>query len=96
VKPVTVPSRAKVLNSLLKKARRRNVIIESADGERFVLAAISQWQGFDVGASDDFAVEVRRTARNKKLAKLMAARRAKDKGKPRLSLEQVRKEIGLK
>jgi len=85
-----------VLNSLLKKARRRNVIIESADGERFVLAAISQWQGFDVGTSDDFAVEVRRTAQNKKLAKLMAVRRAKDKGKPRLSLEQVRKEIGLK
>jgi len=85
-----------VLNSLLKKARRRNVIIESADGERFVLATISQWQGFDVGTSDDFAVEVRRTAQNKKLAKLMAVRRAKDKGKPRLSLEQVRKEIGLK
>ena len=85
-----------MLNSLLKKARRRNVIIESADGERFVLAAISQWQGFDVGTSDDFAVEVRRTAQNKKLAKLMAVRRAKDKGKPRLSLEQVRKEIGLK
>jgi hypothetical protein len=96
MKPVTVPSGAKVLNSLLRKARRRNVIIESADGERFVLASISDWQGFDVGTSDDFAVEVGRTARNKKLAKLMATRRAKDKGKSRRSLEQVRKELGLK
>ena len=94
MKPLTVPSRARALNSLLEKARRRNVILESVDGERFVLASISQWQGFDVGASDDFAVEVKRTARNKKLAKLMAARQAKDKDKPRLSLEQVRKELG--
>jgi len=95
MKPVTVPSRAKALNSLLKKARRRNIILESADGERFVLAAIAEWQGFDVGHSDEFAVEVRRTARNKQLAKLMAARRAKDKNKPRLSLEKVKKELGL-
>lgn len=96
MKPVTIPSRAKALNSLLKKARRRNVILESADGERFVLASIAHWQGFDVGNNKDFAVEVKRTAQNKELAKLMAKRRAKDRGKPRLSLEEVRKELGLK
>jgi len=49
LKPVSVPSTSKTLNSLLKKARRRNVILESADGERFVLAPISDWQGFAVG-----------------------------------------------
>ncbi len=96
MKPVTISSRAKALNSLLKKARRRKVILESADGEQFVLASLSQWQGFDVGASEDFAVEVKRTARNKKLAKLMAERRTKDKGKPRHSLEKIKKELGLK
>ena len=96
MKPVTIPSRAKVLNSLLKKARRRNVILESADGERFVLASIEAWQGFDVGESEDFAVEVKRTARNKKLAKVMAERRAKDKDRPRFSSEEIRKELGLK
>ena len=95
MKPVAVSSRAKTLNTLLKKARRRNVILESADGERFVLAPIAEWEGFDVGNSDDFAIEVKRTANNKKLAKLMAKRRAKDTGKPRLSLEGVRKELGL-
>ena len=95
MKPVVVSSRAKALNNLLKKARRRNVILESADGERFVLASITQWEGFDVGNNADFAVEVKRTAQNKKLAKLMATRRAKDKGKPRLSLEEVKKELGL-
>lgn len=96
MKPVTIPSRAKALNSLLKKARRRNVILESADGERFVLAPISDWQGFDVGESEDFSVEVKRTVRNKKLAKVMAERRVKDKGKRRFSSEEIRKELGLK
>jgi PHD/YefM family antitoxin component YafN of YafNO toxin-antitoxin module len=96
MKTVFVPTQAKALNSLLNKARHRNVVIESADGERFVLASIKQWQGFDVGDSDDFAEETKRTAQNKKLAKAMADRREKDKGKPRLSAAQVRKEIGLK
>ncbi len=95
MKPVVVSARAKALNNLLKKARRRNVILESADGTRFVLASITRWEGFDVGNSADFAVEVKRTAQNKKLAELMCTRRAKDKGKPRLSLDEVKKELGL-
>jgi hypothetical protein len=41
LRPVSVPSTSQTLNSLLKGARRRNVILESADGERFVLAPIS-------------------------------------------------------
>ena len=92
---IFVPTKAKALNSLLDKARHRNIVIESADGERFVLASIKQWQGFDVGDSDDFTEEAERTAQNKKLAKAMADRRMKDKGEPRLSAAQVRKEIGL-
>lgn len=95
MKPVAVSPRAKTLNDLLKKARRRNVILESPDGERFVLAPIGHWVGFEVGDSDDFAVEVRRTAANKKLAKFMAQRRVHDKSQPRRSLEEVRKELGL-
>lgn len=95
MKPVTVSSRAKILNDLLRKARRQNVILEAADGERFVLASIAQWEGFEVGQSRDFGGEVKHTARNKKLTKLMSERRAKDKGQPRLSLADVRKQLGL-
>jgi len=91
-----VSTQERKLSALLKKARRRNVILESADGERFVLASISNWEGFDVGDSDDFAEEVKKTAQNKKLAKFMSERRASNKGKPRYSAEQVRKELGLK
>ena len=96
MKPVPVSSTSKVLNSLLKQARHRNVILESADGERFVLASISDWQGFDVGKSQDLAKETKRTARNKDLTKLMSTRHAKDKVKARVSAEEVKKQLGLK
>jgi len=96
MKPIPVPPDAKVLNSLLKKARRQNILLESADGQRFILAAIDAWEGYPVGADDDFAVEVGRTARSKRLAKAMAKRRSEDAGTSHLSLEQVKKELGLK
>jgi hypothetical protein len=96
MKPIPVPPDAKVLNSLLRKARRRSIVLEAADGQRFVLAAVDHWESYPVGASEDFAVEVRRTARSKRLAQVMAKRRADDAGAPRLSLEQVKKELGLK
>ena len=96
MKPVPVPSTSKILNSLLKKARRRNVILESADGERFVLASISDWQGFDAGLNSDFSVEVSRTAANKDLASLMARRRAKDKARPAVSAQDLKRQLGLK
>ena len=95
MKTVTVPARAKTLNALFKQAHRRNVILESATGERFVLASITNWEGFDVGNSDDFAVEVKHTAQNKKLAQRMAERRKEDQGRPTISLEQVRQELGI-
>lgn len=96
MKPTFIPRQEKTLNELFKQARRRNVILESADGQRFVLAAISNWQGFDVGDSDDFAEEVKRTAQNKELAKFMAERRKRSKGKPTYTADEVRKQLGVK
>jgi hypothetical protein len=95
MKPVTVSARSKTLNSLLNKARRHSVVLESADGARYVLAPLGEWEAFDVGNSEDFAIEVKRTARNKKLIKLMKERREHDKGQPLVSIEAVRKELGL-
>jgi hypothetical protein len=95
MKTITVSASAKTLTALLKKARRRSLILESPDGERYVLAPIRDWEGFSVGRSQDFAIEVRRTARNKKLAQLMAERREQDKGKPRVSLKDFKKELGF-
>lgn len=96
MKPIPVPPNARALNALLKKARRRNVLLESANGERYVLAAVDNWQGFDVGDDTDFSVEVRRTAKHKRLAQVMARRREADAGSARISLGQAKKELGLK
>jgi len=94
MKTITISPRAKTLNTLLKKARRRSLILETVDGERFVLTPLHDWLGFDVGDSDDFAEEVKRTAQNKKLMKLLADRKKKNGGK-RYSIEEVKQELGI-
>jgi len=96
MKPTFIPQQEKTLNALFKQARRRNVILESVDGQRYVLAAISNWQGFEVGDSDDFAEEVKRTAQNKELMKFLAERRKRSKGQPTYTAAEVRKQLGTK
>jgi len=92
MKTVMVSARSRTLNDLLKKARRPGLILQSADGQRFVLTSVEQWEGFDVGADDDFVREVKKTARNKKLMKLLAGRRSNGK---RIPLAKVKEELGL-
>ena len=94
MKTITIPTRAKAINDLLKKARRRSVILETADGQRYVLTAVSNWEGFDIGNSEDFGEEVKRTVQNKRLIKFLVERRKTSKGKSK-SLEEVEKELGL-
>jgi hypothetical protein len=94
VKTISVSPRAKTLNALLKKARRRSLILESADSERFVLAALQGWQGFDVGDGEDFAEEVKRIAQNKKLMKLLTERKKKN-GNKGYSIEVVKQELDI-
>ena len=94
MKTFSVSARAKTLNELLKKARRGTVILQSADGQRFALTSVNDWEGFEVGSGQDFAREVARTGQNKKLMKSLAARRktAQTRGIP---IAQVKKQLGL-
>ena len=94
MRTITIPIRAKGINDLLKKARRRSIVLETADGQRYVLTALSNWEGFDVGNSEDFGEEVKRTVENKRLMKFLAERRKSTKGRSK-SLEAVEKELGL-
>lgn len=59
------------------------------------LALLSQvgWQGFYVGASDEFEQEVQATVANKELMAFLAARQSHKKGVP---LEDVKKQLGLR
>jgi hypothetical protein len=94
MKTFSVSPRAKTLNELLKRARRGTVILQSADGQRFALTSVNDWEGFDVGSGGDFAHEVERTGQNKKLMKSLATRResARTRGIP---IAQVKKQLGL-
>ena len=88
---VDIPPTARSVNDLLKRARRSGLILRSATGQRFVLASIEDWEGFDVGGGD-FGEEVKRTAGNKKLMKLLSERRSQRRTIP---IAKVRKQLGI-
>ena len=94
MKAIVVPTRARGINDLLKKARRRSIILESADGERYVLTSVHNWEGFEVGNDTDFGEEVKRTGQNKRLIKFLAERRKHADGSHK-SLQDIKQELGL-
>lgn len=94
MKTVSVPAHAKTLNALLKSARRQSLILETRDGERYVVAPLLDWEGFDVGHSKSFTEEGERTAKNKKLIKTLAERKKRDNGR-RYSIEEIKRELGI-
>jgi hypothetical protein len=85
MKAITIPARARMLNDLLRKARRKEVVLESADGERFVLASIQRWEGFEVGEDDNITKNTR----------LMSRLRNRRSGGERIPLAEVQAQLGL-
>ncbi|MBN2117876.1 MAG: hypothetical protein JW730_14970 [Anaerolineales bacterium] len=92
MKTVVISSRSKTLRALLKQARKNGLILQSPEGERFVLAPIGDWQVFDVGESEDFAEEVKATSQNKELIKFLKERHTHGK---RILIKKVRERLGL-
>lgn len=88
---ISVPAEESKLNALLESARENSLILETADGQRFVLMSLQNWIGFDVGNTDDFAEEVRQTGQNKELMEFLVKRR---QNAERISLADVKAEIG--
>ena len=81
MKTIKITRRAKTLNALLKRARHENVILQSAEGDEFILAEI-----------DDFNREIELTRQNKQLMKLLESRA---KQKATVSLEEAKQQFGL-
>jgi hypothetical protein len=81
MKTVTISRRARGINALLEQARRRNLILRSADGHEFILAEV-----------DDFDREIELTRQNKELMELLDQRAKQTKTIP---LDEVRAELGL-
>jgi hypothetical protein len=81
MKTVDVPTQAKTVTSLLKKAQKGGLILRSPNGQEFILAEI-----------DDFNREIELTRHNKALMKLLGARGKQTKT---LKASDVKKQLGL-
>ncbi len=68
------------------------LILQTPDGQKFVIFSLQGWQGFEVGDGDDFAEEVKATASNQALREFLAARRSQGKGVP---MADVKKQLEL-
>ena len=65
MKTIKVSQRSRAVNSLLRQARRENVIILSPGGQEFILAEI-----------DDFDREIQLTRQNRQLMKFLDSRKS--------------------
>jgi hypothetical protein len=81
MKTVNIPTQAKTVTSLLKKARRGGLILRSPEGQEFILAEI-----------DDFNREIDLTRQNKALMKFLDARGKQTKT---VKAVDVKKQLGL-
>jgi len=89
---ITVPVQEHILNELLKQAQQNDLILEAANGDRFMLVSIAEWAGFDVGEDEDFEREVELTRQNQELTQSLKKRRSPGK---RVTLAEARKHLGL-
>ncbi len=74
------------------KVQKEGLILQTTTGQQFVLLSLEDWQGFEVGDSDDFEQEVKATSENKALLAFLAERRSNGK---RVPLTDVKKQLGL-
>jgi predicted transcriptional regulator len=95
MRTVVVSPRSKTLRTLLRQARRKGLILQSPEGEQFVLSPLSGWRAFYIGDSDDFAEEVKATSQNKELMKFLSERTKKSRNSKRTPIEKVREQLGL-
>ena len=91
----TISARSKTVSDLLKKARRKDLFLQSPDGEQFVLARVTNLQAFYIGSSDDAEREIEMTRKNKRLGKFLDERGAASKTGKRKSLAEVKRRLGL-
>ena len=89
---VTVPTQAKFLFNLLTKVPEEGVILQTTDGQQFVVLSLAGWKGFSVGDSDNFEQEVKATAENQELLAFLATRRSNGK---RIPMADVKQQLGL-
>jgi hypothetical protein len=81
MKTISVPTQSAEINGLLEQARQEDVIIRAPDGTEFMLTAV-----------DEFDEEVAATRRNAKMMAFLDQRARQAKS---LTLDEVKRELGL-
>lgn len=94
MKTILISPQAETVNNLLRQARHDGVILQSPEGERFILTPLDDWIGYDIGENDDFAEEVADTVANQELMNVLATRKSRNAGRY-LSAEEVRRRLEL-
>ena len=92
MKVITVSPQETFLHHLLTTVLHDGLILQTTEGQRFVLFSLEGWEGFDVGESEDFEQEVEVTGQNTELMAFLAERRSHGK---RIPLDKVKEELGL-
>jgi hypothetical protein len=82
MKTVTISPQATEVNSLLEQARNEDILVRAADGTEFVVSAVNE-----------FEYEIARTRQN---AKLMAILDERAKQERTISLDEVKRQLGLR
>jgi len=81
MKTVNISTKAKSINSLLKKAQRGGLILRSPKGQEFILAEV-----------DDFNREIELTRQSKALMKFLDSR---GKQTATIKASEMKKQLGL-
>lgn len=90
MKVITVPTEETYLHHLLTAVVDEGLILQTTDGQRFMVSSLTEWEGFEIGESDDFEQEVETTGRNTELMATLAERQSPGK---RISLEKLKEEL---
>ena len=81
MKTVTIPLQATDINAILDHAREEDILVRAADGTEFMVTVV-----------DEFDAEIARTRKN---ARLMALLDERAKESQTVSLEDVKRQLGL-
>jgi hypothetical protein len=84
MKTLKVSSRSRAIRQLLELASQEDVVLETADGDEFLLSAV-----------DDFGIEIARQRQNKKLMAFLRKRFRDARREKTIPLEEVRRGLGL-
>jgi hypothetical protein len=92
MKIVMISEEQSSLLNLLQNLKEDSVILQTTDGQKFLLFALNNWHGFEIEDTEDFEQEVKSTSENSELLEFLSTR---NQTKQRISIAQVKNQLGL-